>query len=146
MEKNIDPAEWMHDNNEDLLTLTLRKLLTNLVYEHFQESTIYLKIACLEKHQKDRKIKAFNYKEQKELGKEIDNYFAPFIMSLQKHGINLTKKELLICCLALRFSPFTISLCMGYYNTNSLKAHKTRIKKKMAESPYNFLFDFIFYK
>jgi hypothetical protein len=144
MEKNVDSAEWMHDDKEDLLTLW--ELLTNLVYEHFQKSTVYLKIARLEKHQKDRKIEAFNYKEQKELEKEINNCFVPFIMSLQKYGINLTKKELQICCLALRFSPFTISLCMGYYNTNSLKTHKNRIKKKMAKPPCNFLFDFIFYK
>ena len=137
-------AELKHDIQKDLLNLL--DWSNNIMYERFRSTKIYAKIHFLHKHQKSSNIKALNYKEQEILEVEIYTCFASFIGNLKKCCSYLTKKELLICCLfLLRFSPLTISLSLGYDNTNCIKTHKNRIKRKMVEcSGLQFLFDFIF--
>ena len=136
-------SEMIHDARKELLSLL--EWSVNIMYERFSSTKIYSKILLLEENRKKPDIKTFNYKEQRELEFEINNCFTPFIGNLKKYCPYLTKKEILICSLFLRFHPLTISLCIGYNNTNCIKTHKNRIKKKLIElSNHFFLFDFIF--
>ena len=136
-------SEMIFDARKELLGLL--EWSVDIMYKRFSSKKIYAKIMFFEKNRKKPDIKAFNYKEQRELEFEINNCFTSFIGNLKKHCPYLTKKEILICCLFLRFHPLTISLCIGYINTNCIKTHKNRIKKKMVElSNHDFLFGFIF--
>ena len=137
-------SELKHDIQKDLLNLL--EWSTNIMCKRFSSTKIYPRIHLLNKHRKENGIKALNYKEQEILERYIKTCFASFIGHLKKYCPHLTKKEMLICCLfLLRFPPLTISLCLGYNNTNCVKTNKYRIKKKMVEqSDFQFLFHFIF--
>ena len=136
-------SKLTRDIQMDLLNLLDWSI--SIMYERFSSTKIYPKILLLDKHRKERSIKAFDYNEQKMLVTEMHRCFASFIKQLKKYCPSLTKMERMICCLSLRFPPLTVSLCFGNYNTNCIKTHKNRIKKKMLElSDFKFLFDFIF--
>ena len=125
--------------------IILLKNITDIQFENFQKTAIYDRILHLE-GQEDVD-KAFTYEEQALLEKEIRLQFESFFKILKMLCLKLTDKELLICCLSLRFSLLTISKCLGYPNINNVKEHKCRIKKKMIGYTNNdFLFDFIFKK
>jgi hypothetical protein len=139
----IDYTELITANKKELLVLL--EQMISLIYGKFQKASIYSKILYIEKHQDEKNIKAFNYNEQIILQKKINDYFSPFIEHLKRCCPDLTPKEIFICCLAVSFSQMTISLSMGYHNTDSVKTHKCRIKKKMVELTSNqFLFDVVF--
>ena len=125
--------------------LILLDMSVGIMYKKFSTSKICAKILSLEKKLKEPNLKAFNYEEQRTLEAKINTCFSSFIGNLKKYCPYLTKKEIFICCLFLHFQPLTISLCMGYNNTDCIKAHKSRIKKKMTElSNHDFLFSFLF--
>jgi hypothetical protein len=88
--------------------IELLRLIGDLHYDNFQRTNIYSKIVTLER--------SFTYEEQGILEKEIKCYFNILIENMQKNCPALTLTEILICCLSLRFSVKTISLCFGYSN------------------------------
>ena len=136
-------TEVIRYNQKELLKLL--DWSVSVMYDKFGKTKMYPKILSFEKQKKGKDLKPLDYGEQEKLAIALHACFAPFLENLQKFCSCLTKLERLICCLALRFSPLTISLCMGYENTDCFKTHKSRIKKKMVElSDYAFLFDFIF--
>jgi hypothetical protein len=118
----------------------LVRLLTSIVdvhYVHFQQTKIYSKISNLNR--------TLGYDEQDILEKEIQTHFTDFIRNLLVQCPKITKKEITVSCLALRFPMDTIALCIGYIPTNAVRQHKIRIKKKLTTRIDNsFLFDFIF--
>ena len=144
----MEEHESVYSEMIDYHQKKLFKLLdcsVSVMYEQFSSTKIFSKILSIDKHRKEKGVKTFNYKDQANLAMEINTCFASFIDNLKKYCPKLTKKELLLCCLFLRFHPLTISLCMGYSNTNNINAHKKRIKQKMVKlSDAKFLFDFIF--
>ena len=123
--------------------IVLLKNITDIQYENFQKTDVHDKVLHLNTQKNVAKV--FTYTEQKILESEVRLHFDSFIKKLKIFCPNLTVKELLICCLSLRFPLKTISMCFGYSNINSIKQHKCRIKKKMTSDVNNaFLFDFIF--
>ena len=131
------------DNYLQLIQYNKKRLIELLIpivdihYFNFQQTVIYSKIPDL--------IRTFNYTEQDILEKEIHCHFTVFIHNLSQLCPAITRKEIVICCLFLRFPLKTISLCLGYTSTNSIRQHKFRIKNKMTvNSDSSFLFDFIF--
>jgi hypothetical protein len=123
----------------------LLRQVVNIQYHNFGKAKIYSKIKNIEKQAHEKNAKTFTYIEQNILESEIKRHFDFFILCLKNSSPELTGKELLICCLAFRFSPTTISNCLGYANTVNYRKHKNRIKRKLNTNPNNaFLFEFIF--
>ena len=137
-------AALRHDIQKDLRNQLDWSI--SIMYARFRSTKSYTKMLFLDNHRKENSPKSLNYKEQEQLEVEINTCFASFIGHLKKYCPLLTKTERFICCLyLLRFPPLTISLSLGYSNTNCIKTHKNRIKKKMVElSDFQFLFDCIF--
>lgn len=110
-------------------------------YRNFKEKPIFQRVKELEQR---REI--LSYKDQEELKREIHFYFRHYIKELQEACPRLKGDDLLLCCLAkLDLPSETITLCMGYSDTNTFRQRKHRIKKKIvADSDNPELFDSIF--
>jgi hypothetical protein len=131
---------------KDTLISLLRQIVI-IQYHNFGKTKIYAKIKNRETQARKKNAETFTYIEQNVLESEINHHFDFFIKCLKNSSSGLTGKELLICCLVFRFSPITISNCLGYANTVNYRKHKNRIKRKLNTNPHNaFLFEFIFGK
>jgi len=77
--------------------------IVDIHYANFQQTEIYSKIHGL--------TRTLNYAEQDVLGKEVRNHFGTFIYDLSRLCPKITRTEIIVCCLSLRF-PIKKSLCV----------------------------------
>ena len=131
--------------SESDLVILLNQI-TNIQCEILRKTNIFSHVIKLNSQKKDKKVGTIlNNDEQDTLKKEIFITFETFIESLRKNCTSLTEDDLLLCCLSLLKLPnLTIGMCFGSSDANKIKQRKFRIKEKMNNSNYSFLFNFIF--
>lgn len=117
----------------------LKKQRFALNIQHYQETTYYQKILTLTKKAKIEE-KVFTAEEREELRELIFRIFAETMSDLKKQCPGLTPEDQLYCIFyILGYSNPVIFACTGT-NGNALKTRKGRLKAKMSEKLYSFVF------
>jgi len=89
--------------------------------------------------------KCLNQDERKLLNSEIRFTFTLLIKTLMEACPSLTKEDVIFCCLAKSgLDKSIICRCMGSISEQTIKQRKYRVKKKLKETQFGFLFDLIF--
>lgn len=118
----------------------LKKEQFRLCKELFHSSSYYTKLKAIEVSQDDEKAICLSVGEREELQKIIRQMFADVILDLKTQCRELTQEDLLYCVLVLLgyFKP-TICCCLAV-SANAFKMRKSRLKTKMGEELFNFIF------
>lgn len=120
--------QWIHLKKEQF------QLCTKL----FRSTPYYDKLKLLEVSQ-DGKV-FLNVQEREELQKMLRQVFADIILDLKTQCKELTQDDLLYCVLVLLgYSKPTICHCLAV-SPNAFKMRKSRLKTKMGEELFNFIF------
>lgn len=133
----IAEKEIQCDALEDADTLKNQRFAFNI--KHYQETTYYQRILILTKKAKIEE-KVFTLEEREELRELIFQIFAETMSDLKKQCPELTPEDQLYCIFyILGYSNPIIFACTGT-NGNALKTRKGRLKAKMSEKLYSFVF------
>lgn len=133
----IAEKEIQCDALEDADALKNQRFTLNI--KHFQETTYYQRILILTKKAKIEE-KVFTLEEREELRELIFRIFAETMSDLKKQCPELTPEDQLYCIFyILGYSNPIIFACTGT-NGNALKTRKGRLKAKMSEKLYSFVF------
>ena len=90
-------------------------------------------------------IKCLNQDERQLLNSEIHYVFPKLIKTLKEACPSLTKEDVIFCCLEKSgLDNSVICRCLGSICKKTIKQRKYRVKKKMQEVRFDFLFDLIF--
>lgn len=118
----------------------LKKEQFRLCKELFHSSSYYTKLKAIEVSQDDEKAICLSVGEREELQKIIRQMFADVILDLKTQCRELTQEDLLYCVLVLLgYSKPTICCCLAV-SANAFKMRKSRLKTKMGEELFNFIF------
>lgn len=129
--KNIDVSneQWVHLKVEQF----------ELCKQLFRSSNYYEKIKSLEVSG-TMQDKYWEYEERESFYEMLRQTFADIILGLKNHCKELTQEDLLYCILILLgCSKHTICCCMAV-SPNAYKMRKSRLKSKMGEDLFEFVF------
>jgi hypothetical protein len=105
----------------------------------FSKTDIY---RLIEQRQNEKCLK---YDERKELYMEIHSVFQRLINILEESCPNLTKEDLIFCCLVKSgLGKSIIGYCTGSVSSQAFNQRKYRIKKKMKEMKCEELFELLY--
>lgn len=124
-------------NKEQWICLKMEQF--RLCKELFRSSSYYTKLKTIEVSQDEKEI-FLNAEEREELQKTLRQMFADVILDLKTQCKDLTQEDLLYCILILLgYSKSTICCCLAV-SPNAFKMRKSRLKAKMREELFNFIF------
>lgn len=131
------PLNTSCDASEEADVLKKQRFALNI--QHYQETTYCQKILTFAKKNKIEE-KVFTAEEREELRELIFRIFAETMSDLKKQCPGLTPEDQLYCIFyILGYSNPVIFACTGT-NGNALKTRKGRLKAKMSEKLYSFVF------
>ncbi len=138
--------EMKDKNLNQNLNFLLKEYEELIRYIFKVECDLFMKMESYRILEQKRNLQSLSQKEQQQFYKDIYSVFVKLTQTIQDACPDLTKEDIVFCCLMrLGLDNTTISCCMGNITLQAFNQRKYRIKKKLKETESNELIDLIFH-